>query len=331
MGSNNKIKFDILLSTYNGGSYIAEQLDSLIQQKEFIEKIYIRDDGSSDETIVILNKYCLTFPELIEIVFDGKGNLGPKNSFLSLTTYSTADFIAFCDQDDVWDRNKLSNISNFYSNKLQHFNPKLHAFVIHSDLKVVDAELNVLNQSFCRSLNIDGHESNVGAVLVRNTVTGCAMVLSRRLLELGKIGHDSFKLHDHWFACLAAMNEGIYFIDKQLVLYRQHGKNCVGAPKGLSIKKIINLIDRNVFSKLLYVANNFFSFNWDICKKRAESLIFLLGTKLKSNDKMSLELLICLSKSTPVARFIKIFKMALMRDPQLCFINKIKYKFLSCS
>ena len=96
---------DILLSTYNGERYLKEQLDSLLGQtyKEF--RILIRDDCSNDNTRSILESYKNKNEEKINLFFED--NIGPKKSFLNLLKKSNSDYIMFCDQDDIWDQNKL--------------------------------------------------------------------------------------------------------------------------------------------------------------------------------------------------------------------------------
>lgn len=105
MNSSNLPKVNILLSSYNGEKYIREQIKSLVSQDYSNIEIYIRDDGSGDTTRDILNEY-VERPE-IHIVFGE--NVGFIKSFLTLlSSCASADYYAFCDQDDVWLPNKIS-------------------------------------------------------------------------------------------------------------------------------------------------------------------------------------------------------------------------------
>ena len=94
----------VLLSTYNGETYLREQIDSLIKQIGLVVKIAVRDDGSTDATLDILEEY--RKKGLLE--YFAEENVGYRKSFLTLSSYfvGKADYYAFCDQDDVWKPNK---------------------------------------------------------------------------------------------------------------------------------------------------------------------------------------------------------------------------------
>ncbi len=112
-------KVNILLSVYNGEQYIETQMDSLLVQDYPNFEIHIRDDGSSDNTISILNEYKKNFPEKV-FIYQGE-NLGYKKSFQWLMQHcGDADFFSFCDQDDYWYSNKISRAISVLENKNQN-------------------------------------------------------------------------------------------------------------------------------------------------------------------------------------------------------------------
>ncbi|MCF1431837.1 MAG: glycosyltransferase family 2 protein, partial [Shewanella sp.] len=224
------IKFDVLLSTYNGKAYLREQLDSILEQSEYLSKVIIRDDGSSDNTTVIIKEYQRRYPELVVFIDDGSGNMGVKESFFHLTQFATTEYMAFCDQDDIWLPEKLSTLSAFIN--VNELSNSASPVLIHSDLRVVDKSLNLICESFIQYLGVDGSTTNVADLLIRNTVTGCAAVVNRPLADLAFKYKDLFKYHDECVAVVAALFESVYFIDQPLILYRQHGNNVVGAPRG---------------------------------------------------------------------------------------------------
>ena len=102
-----KPKIDILMATYNGGKYVEEQLKSIISQSYENWNLVIRDDGSSDNTLKILNEYSKN-DKRIHIISDNKGNLGLVKNFEELMKRSTEEYIMFSDQDDVWVDNKIN-------------------------------------------------------------------------------------------------------------------------------------------------------------------------------------------------------------------------------
>ena len=99
---------DILMATYNGGKYIAEQIDSILNQNYNDWKLYIRDDGSKDNTVNIVKEYIEKYPDKIILIEDGRRNLGPKLNFGELLKISKSEYCMFCDHDDVWMEDKVS-------------------------------------------------------------------------------------------------------------------------------------------------------------------------------------------------------------------------------
>lgn len=99
---------DILMATYNGEKYISEQLESIIGQDFKDWKLFIRDDGSKDNTIHIIDNYMKKFPDKIELIDNYNRNLGVKLNFGELMKRSKNQYCMFSDQDDVWLPNKIS-------------------------------------------------------------------------------------------------------------------------------------------------------------------------------------------------------------------------------
>ncbi|MDO4473064.1 MAG: glycosyltransferase [Eubacteriales bacterium] len=129
-------KVHILLSTYNGEKYIADQMESLLKQEYSNFKIIIRDDGSSDETVSILSEYQEKYPEKI-VVHEGV-NVGWMKSFQWLIKNAgEADYYAFCDQDDVWGNNKIKHAVDELS-KVDKSIPALYL----SDFVWCDGDMN---------------------------------------------------------------------------------------------------------------------------------------------------------------------------------------------
>ena len=101
-------EISICMATYNGEKYLKEQLDSILAQVNTDWKLLIRDDGSEDSTIEIIEDYAEKYPDKIELTTDSFGRLGPCMSFSRLLDLADAEYIMFCDQDDVWLSNKIA-------------------------------------------------------------------------------------------------------------------------------------------------------------------------------------------------------------------------------
>ena len=104
-------KVAILMSTYNGEKYLKEQIESLLAQTYGNIEIYIRDDGSKDNTIKIIKNYKEKYNNIV--LKEGK-NIGFINSFFELLNLcNDADYYAYCDQDDVWMNDKIERAVKF--------------------------------------------------------------------------------------------------------------------------------------------------------------------------------------------------------------------------
>ena len=103
-------KTAILMATYNGEQYVAEQIDSLLAQTDSDWTLYIHDDGSKDHTQEIINKYAETHDNIV--VMDFPGGNGAKENFFKMMFSVDADYYMLCDQDDVWLPEKVANPSH---------------------------------------------------------------------------------------------------------------------------------------------------------------------------------------------------------------------------
>lgn len=232
-----KNKIYILLSTYNGSKYLKEQLDSLFSQNYQNFKLIVRDDGSTDATKEILNSYD------IELLSSSE-NLGVKKSFETLLKYayenSDAQYFMFCDQDDIWENDKIEKTLL----KMKEIENKFidEAVLVHTDLQVVDESLKTINTSFWKHEQINPEYNSLNYLLMQNTVTGCTMMINRKLAELSLPISNNCMMHDWWIALVASNFGKIAYINEPTIKYRQHSSNSVGA-KGFSyliiIKKVL--------------------------------------------------------------------------------------------
>lgn len=224
-------KIDILLATYNGEKFLEQQLDSLLKQDYDNWHLFIRDDGSAAATLNIIRQYKERYPNKVTVISDTRGNLGPAGSFSVLMQESVADYIAFCDQDDVWMPNKLS----IQLRAMKEAEEQCAAgcpVLVHSDLVVVDEKLRVMSESFWKHQNLDPQGSaRINNLLVQNFVTGCTCLINRPLVDLVGYVPDRAIMHDWWIALVAVLTGKIVSLSEPTVKYRQHGSNDTGAIK----------------------------------------------------------------------------------------------------
>lgn len=242
---------DILMATYNGELYIKDQIESILKQTYKEWKLYIRDDGSYDNTINIINKYIEEYPDKIVLIKDNYKNLGCKNNFIELLNYSKNNYSMFCDQDDVWLEDKIERTIKLMK-KLESDYGAGEPILVHTDLKVVDSSLNIVSSSFWKCININPHNNNLNRLFIENTVTGCTMMINKNLANLCNSIPKECLMHDWWLAIMASCFGKIGILEEQTILYRQHSNNQVGVRKKSIISRLKEKIHnpKSLLSKL---------------------------------------------------------------------------------
>lgn len=215
------------MSTYNGSRFLEEQLNSIIDQDNNLWNLYIRDDGSTDNTMEIIHHYVSTHDN-IHFLSDNN-NKGAAQSFLYLLRSVESEFYMFCDQDDVWLSDKVSTTYNYFLQISQNNMNK--ALLVFSDAKVVDQNLNLINNSFWKFTKAHPQilKDNKNLIKAFNCAPGCTMFFGNDLKKYVVDYDNDILMHD-WFLMLKAIEFGeVFFIEKSLLLYRQHSNNVLGA------------------------------------------------------------------------------------------------------
>ena len=224
-------QLEILLSTHNGERYLSDQIDSLLEQTYTDWRLLIRDDGSTDRTLDIIDTYIKSHPDKILLLTDECGCIGASQSFSQLLRQSTAPYIALCDQDDSWVSEKLATqmrkMLDEESNSGKDF-----PLLINTDLMVTTNTLDILSKSFWKYQNINPVKMcSLRKLLVQNHITGCTCLMNRALVNNAlPIAKDAI-MNDWWIALVAAAKGKIISISTPTVLYRQHDQNSIGAKK----------------------------------------------------------------------------------------------------
>lgn len=245
-----KSKVGILLATYNGEKYIKEQLDSIINQTYKDWVIYISDDHSTDNTMNIILEYQKIYKDKI-VILENKNKLSSaKMNFRNLfEKVENLDYYMFCDQDDVWDKEKIKKL--LYSIHEEEKKDSDLPILAYSDLKIVDEKLNVINESLVRYENKFLPERKMlNHILIENYFPGCAIIFNNKLKNKVKDIYSESEMHDWWLTLVAAFCGKIVYIDEPLHLYRQHTNNTIGAKK-----------DKNIIQRYLIRVKKLFKFN----------------------------------------------------------------------
>ena len=222
---------DILLSTYNGAAYLAEQLNSLLAQTCQDWRVLARDDGSTDGTQGILEGYAATHPDRFEVVPSDGRRLGAAGSFAGLLGRATAPYVMFCDQDDVWLPEKVE-VTLGAMRELERTQGAHAPLLTYTDLKVVDGRLGLIDGSFWHFQRIHPERlTRLPRVLLQNFATGCTVMLNRPLVSLAGTVPTEAMMHDWWLALVATAFGKAAPVCRPTVLYRQHGGNDIGASR----------------------------------------------------------------------------------------------------
>lgn len=218
----------ILLATYNSGRFLREQLDSLFNQTFQNWNLYIHDDGSNDDTLEIVGEYSKKYPNRIYIVVPEKKGLGAYKNFVTILQSVEADYYMFCDHDDVWLPNKIElSYARMMAEECSH---KGKPIIVHTDMKNVDTNLNVLSDSFWRSARLLPDHVKFAELVSCNCVNGCTTLFNNLAKKVMLQNVEYGLMHDALLAQSVAANNGIISAVKiPLVMYRQHGDNVIGA------------------------------------------------------------------------------------------------------
>ncbi len=303
----------ILLAAYNGETYLREQLDSILNQTYKDWTLFVNDDGSSDGTPDILRQYQAQYPDRIILSQNVSARHGATANFADLfAKVSGYDYYAFCDQDDRWEPEKLSQMIDFLNGQQKSYDGPLLAYCT---MRITDQDMNPV----CGSLEEYTHTALGSSrhylkLLLANYVPGCAMVFNAKLKRLVSSYPEEIDLHDWWILLLcAAFGRIVHKDDTPLSNYRQHSNNALGVANTRStLVRILDNLRPSVFRKHLASLTN--------CRRQAaaqaEALLRLYGNRLSPEQKEQ-------------AR--KILSLLTSRNPVKSVICGLKYPYLGNS
>jgi glycosyltransferase involved in cell wall biosynthesis len=276
-------EIDVLLITYNGGEFLAAQLDSILDQTYPFRKLLIFDDASVDTTYDILSSY--QQDPRVEVVFREK-NLGIIQNLQAAILHVDVPWIALADQDDIWEPNKLEQHAKLIrARRIDHERKVL----LFSDASVIDARDHEIHQSFYQSRGLDRYTKGLPLLTLENFVIGCTTLVSRSLLEELKYFKGAPKgfFHDEWFAFIALTQGVALEVDGLLVKRRMHQKSQT-LNKSESKRKWYDRLGHSVVRETLHAV-----------QRRAMHLAYFLKVypdQIKETDVQMLKQLIQLSK-----------------------------------
>ena len=249
------------MATYNGEKYLAEQLDSIINQTYHNWNLLIRDDSSTDRTLEIIQDYQKK-DNRIKLLKDNKGNLGIVKNFEELLKNSESEFIMFSDQDDIWIENKL----DVYLKTAEKI--KIKGFLLHSDAVLFNK--NKSDASIRTFISKKAEKKGLENTFFNYFVQGATILISKEIKNFILPFPKEAYLHDRYIHLISELFFERIFVNKALIYYRQHGDNQIGAKntiRELLSKRYFDERDRQLI-KIIY--NKYGSLLTDDKKKLIE-------------------------------------------------------------
>lgn len=203
----------VLLCTYNGEKYIVEQLTSLLQQSMKINTVIIKDDCSTDKTVDIVNEYIALYNLSNWHLIVNEKNIGWKKNFVSMLKYISTDYFFFCDQDDIWELNKIEEMVRIMdeNDSIEVLVSKYHLFGENSN--------KILKKQSTSNLVYEVKQKN----FLLHNYPGCVMCLrSCATISLYEKYWTEEMPHDTFATLIGLAHRALYLYDKILIQYRRH-------------------------------------------------------------------------------------------------------------
>ena len=221
----------VAMCTYNGARYVQEQLESIAQQSRLPDDLIVCDDGSTDRTIEIVQRFAATVAFPVRLCVNDQ-NLGSTRNFEQAIGFCTGELIALSDQDDVWKPEKLELLE-------AEFVRRPDVGLVFADAEIVDERLRPVGRRMWNEVGFREREKALfkkgralDVLLPGWSVTGATMAFRSKLRDLIlPFPTDLPMIHDGWIAVMVAAVSEIAYIDKPLISYRQHSEQQIGAPR----------------------------------------------------------------------------------------------------
>jgi len=221
----------VALGTHNGARYLGAQLASVLAQSRPVDEIVLSDDASADDTVALAERLVAVHraagSRVELVVLRNRPALGVTANFEQALRTASGEFIALCDQDDVWHTDRVERA-------LRAFDERPALQLVAADARLVDAEGAELPASLFETLGVTPEllarvraGGATAELLKRNLFTGATMMVRRELVERA-VPFPTSWVHDEWLAMVASLTGGVGVLTEPLIDYRQHGANQIG-------------------------------------------------------------------------------------------------------
>lgn len=219
-----KNQVHIVMATYNGEKYVREQMDSLLAQTHKQLTIEVCDDGSTDGTVAIIREYEAR-DERVRLHVNTQ-NLGYVKNFLEGVKRCPAPYVMLCDQDDIWQEDKVEQTLLAMQEAEKEMPEK--PVLVFTDAECFDSETNEMSGFFHETSHLDVKKVDTAHLFMENKCIGCTMMMNRAVLPYLEELPEEIRVHDWWLALICSHFGAIRYVPKATLRYRQHEGNQIG-------------------------------------------------------------------------------------------------------
>lgn len=245
-------KISVAMAVYNGEKYIEKQLISILNQTRLPDEVIICDDGSKDRTVDIIENFIDRHSLSNWKLYSNKRNVGFSKNFYNSIKKTTGGIIFLCDQDDIWHEDKIKKMEKL--------------FIANKKIKALVSSFNLINETGMPiNIKLSNKKSNNNiikykiknklekiskdTIFLYNISPGCTMAFTKDIKDIYLKNTDCNCIHDWEISMLAALFDGLYYLDLPLIDYRIHSKNAVGLGGILETSGRKKLLDREYRKK----------------------------------------------------------------------------------
>ena len=307
---------DVICSVLNGERFLSEFLDSMQRQTHRDWRLWMRDDGSSDASVDIMRARA-TGDARVHLIHVGGPRLGIAGAYgwLLERVQRDARYVMTADADDIWLPNKMERTLETMR-KAEASGSVETPILVHTDLIVVDEDLNVIHESFWTLTSYDPEPATLRRQIVRNLVAAPTLMLNAALCNVIGTTPAVARYQDYWFGLVAAALGRIVAVREATVLYRQHASNSVGAGDSrMTLNRLPAIIANSLRNKAK------FRDDLEHSAAQAQELLERYGDRLSSADRQLLGAFARMPRRSFLARKIDLVRYRVL--PETSFLQAV--------
>jgi glycosyltransferase involved in cell wall biosynthesis len=219
----------VALCTYNGEKFLEKQLQSILHQSKMIDELLVFDDKSTDSTIQLLTDFQQKAPFTV-LIHQNVENIGSSKNFENCIKACTGEIIFLCDQDDLWEPNKVDKQWNYFLENPQQDAVFSNATMINQ-LGIPTGVTSFEQIQFVEEWQHSWKNGGAFDILLRGyVVTGATLAIRSKIIpEIFPVPQLIEELiHDGWISLWLSMENRIGFLNDTLIQYREHAAQQVG-------------------------------------------------------------------------------------------------------